>query len=406
MEQLRVAMLSVHSCPQGKLGSRDTGGMNVYVRELACELGCRGHSVDIYTRAHQPGENQTIGLCDRVRIIHLELGETGEMHKLVLYAHLADAACAVESFRRQEGRNYDLIHSHYWLSTWVGNILQSWWHVPHLTMFHTLAAAKNSAGIGEEESDLRLVTEKEVAGRPDRIIAATAGERELLAELCDAERGRISVIPGGVNLALFSPIARDQARRKLGLDHGKIILCVGRLEPLKGLHRLFEAFATLGGAADLKLIVAGGDGDGDPELKSLEHYSRELGIHDSVSFAGPVPQELLPVYYCSADVCVIPSYYESFGLVALESLACGTPVIAARVGGMPDIVLNGRTGYLVEGTTSADFARAIRLFLANSHKQLPPAYIRASVSKFGWPAIADAITEEYYASLRVRKPPR
>ena len=185
-EKLRIAMLSAHSCPVGKLGSKDTGGMNVYICELSEELGKQGHSVDVYTRAHDPADEQIVEIGENARVIHLQAGEIEKIHKLVLYAHLADFACSVENFRKREALNYDLIHSHYWLSGWVGRRIQAWWKVPHITMFHTLGAVKNAIGIGEDEPDLRLVTEAELVKDCHRIIAATDREKEELKGYYDA----------------------------------------------------------------------------------------------------------------------------------------------------------------------------------------------------------------------------
>ena len=399
-QSLRIAMFSVHSCPVGQLGSRDTGGMNVYISELARELGRRGNQVDIYTRAHDPADEQVIDLGDRARVIHLKVGEVERMHKLVLFSHLADMACGTESFRSSNDLEYDLIHSHYWLSGWVGSHLRRWWRVPHITMFHTLAAVKNEIGIGEDEPDLRLAHEADIARDSDRIIAATTGEMEDLVRCCTAPRGKISVVPCGVNLRLFRSAGREAARRRLGLNGGRVVLFVGRVEPLKGIDRLVRAVSRLGPEAGATLLVVGGDDEEQPEVETLRGLSRSLRIEDAVSFVGPVPQEDLPLYYSAADVCVVPSHYESFGLVALESMACGTPVVATPVGSMDTVIQAGRNGCLVKDNAPVTLAGAIAALLSDPVARTgSPESIRQSVADYDWSNIAAAMEEEYRTVL-------
>lgn len=399
-EQLKIAMLSVHSCPLGKLGSKDTGGMSVYIRELAGELGKRGHSVDIYTRAHDPADNRIVELAENVRVIHLQVGELEHIHKLVLYAHLEDLACSVENFRKREGLQYDLIHSHYWLSGWIGKRVSAWWNVPHITMFHTLGAVKNSVGIGEDEPDLRIVTEKELVRDCHRVIAATETEKEELINYYDAAPEKISVVPCGVNPGLFQHMNRGVARQHLGFNGGNIILYVGRIEPLKGLDRLLSAMTSLDTGKELSLVVVGGGDESKDEVVRLQALSRSLNIQDSVIFTGPARHEDLPYYYSAADVCVIPSYYESFGLVALESLSCGTPVVATRVGGIETVLNDGQAGYVARDASATDIANGISALLSRQDGGTATAdLIRASVSRFSWPNVADAIVQEYIAVL-------
>src|SRR4030043_955352 len=180
IERLNIAMISIHSCPLGVLGSRDTGGMNVYIREMARELGKRGHAIDIYTMAHQPQHGPPINLGQNVRIIHLETGVNEDMPKLAIYDHIQRLACGAQDFRKYNQMEYDLLHSHYWLSGLIGKQLQALWHIPHAVMFHTLGAVKNSIGIGEHEPELRIESEREVIGSCHRVIASTGKEKEEL----------------------------------------------------------------------------------------------------------------------------------------------------------------------------------------------------------------------------------
>jgi len=403
-DRLSIAMLSVHSCPVGKLGSKDTGGMSVYIRELARELGKRGHLVDIYTRAHDLREEQIVQLGDKARVIHLQAGEIEPIDKLAVYSHLEDFACSLEDFRASNSLRYDVIHSHYWLSGWVGRRIQRWWDVPHVIMFHTLGAIKNAIGVGESEPALRIMAERELIRDCHRIIAATEKGKGELVSYYDASLEKISVIPCGVNLELFRQLDKEAARRSLGLNGHNILLFVGRIDPLKGIDKLLMALPKLDTRRNLKLLVIGGDEDSQPEVERLQRLSRSLHIQDSVTFAGIVEQKELPLYYSAADVCVIPSYYESFGLVALESLACGTPIVATRVGGIESVVRQGQNGYMVEDNAPLRLADRIAALLSQKGSGMNSAdSIRASVNGFSWSNIAEAIVPEYSAILREYK---
>jgi D-inositol-3-phosphate glycosyltransferase len=392
--QLKIAMLSAHSCPVGNLGARDTGGMSVYIRELASHLGKQGHTVDVYTRAHDPRDPQIVDLGENARLIHLRAGIDEEIHKLALYSHLPDFACNTESFRKNNGLKYELVFSHYWLSSWVGKYLQQWWHVPHITMFHTLGAIKNAIGIGEDEPELRIVTEKEAVKNCQQIIATTEQEKRALIRHYGALPEKISVIPCGVNLELFQPIDKGRARQQLGLTDGKIILFVGRIEPLKGLDQLIRAMPHLPNIRGLKLVIIGGDEYSQHEIERLQGLSSELHLKESVTFRGLIKHEQLPYFYSAADACVVPSYYESFGLVALESLACGTPVVATDVGDLKNIIRQGETGYVLTDNTPQCLADKIALLLSKPPDKKSAFTIRASISRFGWTNISETVVRE------------
>ncbi len=394
MSQLRIAILSVHSCPVGNLGARDTGGMSVYIRELARELGEQGHYVDIYTRAHDPVDSQIVNLGQHARLIHLRAGQEEEIHKLAVYSYLPDFACNLENFRKNNGLQYDLVFSHYWLSGWVGKYLQQWWHVPHIIMFHTLGAVKNAIGIGEDEPELRIVMETDAAKNCHHIIATTERDKQELIRRYGASPGKISVIPCGVNLGLFQPVGKEMAKRQMGLADDKIILFVGRIEPLKGIEQLLKTMPYLKNIQGLRLVIIGGDEYSQPEIEKLQRLSRELHIQDLITFRGLIKHEQLPYFYSAADACVIPSYYESFGLVALEALACGTPVVATDVGNLKNIIRQGETGYVVTDNNPQDLADKIALLLAKPTDTKSALSIRASVERFSWPNIAEAIVRE------------
>ena len=399
-EKLRIAMLSVHSSPIGELGTKNTGGMSVYVREAAQELGSRGHLVDIYTRLNGSGQKQISHLYDNVRLIHLKAGDNGDMSKLALYGHLDDFFKELEKFRDRESVDYDLIHSHYWLSGRVGSWAQERWKVPHVFMFHTVGAVKNSTVGSETEPELRTAIEKNLARKCDRILVATDKERGHLVQHYGACPETIGVVPCGVNLNLFRPLDKIAARKQLGFAQDEsVVLFVGRFAPLKGIDRLLEAMARLKHHQRLRLVIVGGDGNNAPESQRLQGLSRGLSIQDSVNFVGRIEQSMLPPYYSAADVLVVPSHYESFGLVALESLASGTPVVATRVGAMESILREGETGHVVNNGSPRLLANGIETFISGSNG-LSADEVRASVLRFSWANVASAMIDEYAAVLR------
>ena len=398
---LSIAMFSIHSCPVGELGTKDTGGMNVYVRELAGQLGKRGHHVDIYTRVHDPNDPQVIHLNDNARVIHLKAGKNGHMHKLAIYPYLDDFTGALKAFVSRNALQYDLIHSHYWLSGQVGQWAQHRWNAPHMMMFHTLGAVKNTTGVGTKEPLLRIKTEKQMVAHCHRIIAATAREKSELTRFYGAEPRKMSVVPCGVNMDLFRPLDKAQSRNRLGFHPGeKIVLYVGRFAALKGIDRLLKAMTHLRDLTDLKLLIIGGDGDTAPEFIEFKRLSAELGIDDRIMFGGRLEQNELPQYYSAADLLAVPSYHESFGLVALEALACGTPVVATEVGAMDRVIFEGKNGCVVADSRPSSFAGAIRNFVSKPLGEMESvASIRASVSQFNWSDVADAMIADYKSML-------
>jgi D-inositol-3-phosphate glycosyltransferase len=395
-------MLSIHSSPIGELGKKDTGGMSVYVRELARALGKRGHRIDIFTRLQDPTWQRQVQLYENVRLIHLRAGDNGYMPTLALYPYLDDFFLELERFRASEQLHYDLIHSHYWLSGQVGMRLQERWMVPHMFMFHTLGMLKNITVKDEHESELRIVTEKDLVQNCQRILAATEREKEHLLRYYGAHPERVCVVPCGVNLDLFRPIDKKSARSQLGFaDDESIVLYVGRLAPIKGIDRLLQAMTHLKLLKPARLLIVGGDDHHTRESRDLQRLSKKLGIQDAVTFVGRVDHERLPPYYCAADVLVLPSHYETFGLVALEAIASGTPVVATQVGAMETILREGETGSVVASGTPRLLAAGIGKFLAGSWAGvLSAAAIRASVFGFGWNTVASAIIDEYATLLQ------
>ncbi len=394
--KLRIAMLSVHSCPFGELGAENTGGMSVYIRELCKALGRRGHIVDVFTRTHEPIHDQIIEFGQNARLIHFKAGHEEDTNRLKIYPYLSEFSRQVDKFSRQNGYHYDLIHSHYWLSGWVGMQLQQWWDIPHVTMFHTLGAVKNAVDTGIREPEVRIKSEKEIIKDCHRIIAPTGREKDYLINYYNASPETISIIPCGVNLDIFRIIEKEIARNSLGFNGEGIILFVGRIVPIKGIDKLLMALNHLENIERLRLLVIGGDKNCQDEVDRLRRLSKNLKIESSVTFLGLVEQEKLPYFYSAADICVFPSHYESFGLVALESLACGTPVVATDVGGIRSVVRDGETGYIVLDNVPQLLAEKITLALSTPRAKTDASCsIRESVFKFSWSNIAEATLQEY-----------
>jgi D-inositol-3-phosphate glycosyltransferase len=267
-------------------------------------------------------------------------------------------------------------------------------------MFHTVGAVKNNTVGSEKEPELRTATEKHLARDCDRILVATDRERDHLIQHYGASPETIGVVPCGVNLDLFRPLDKAASRRQLGFAQDEsIVLFVGRFAPLKGIDRLMETVAHLQHHKRLRLVIVGGDGLGTPESQNLQRLSRDLGIQNSVTFVGRIEQDNLPPYYSAADVLVVPSHYESFGLVALESLASGTPVVATKVGAMESILRDGETGHVVENGSSRLLANGIETFISRAHPPSADA-IRSTVLRFSWANVASAMLDEYAAVLR------
>jgi D-inositol-3-phosphate glycosyltransferase len=390
---LRIAVLSIHSSPQGPLGTLNTGGMSVYVRELARWLAAAGHRIDIFT--YVSGQRREITLYPGVRLIHLP-GNGGDIAKEQLPNHLQQVFDALEAHRLSQGLSYDLVYSHYWLSGVVGAMAKAHWGCPHLTMFHTLGLLKNKTGSMENEPDNRIAHERKLVHSADGIVVPARKERDNLLLDYYALPEKISVIPCGVNLERFKPQDRTTARAAVGLaPNDPVVLYVGRFVPLKGLDLLLAAVARLKKRlSNLKLLVVGGDGPRSRATLDLIEQSRGLGILSQVWFAGRVEHNDLPDYYNAADLLVVPSHYESFGLVVLEALACGTPVAATRFGAAQTVLQDGRNGAIIDRPDTDSVAEAIhRQLVPPLHKQLSRGQIRKTVAAYDWRRIAASVAE-------------
>ncbi len=282
--------------------------MNIYVSELASHLGRRGHKVDIFTRRQDAARPDVVSWEENVRVIDIAAGPEAKVAKEDVYGLLPEFVRGVAAFRNKTGEDYDLVHSHYWLSGWVGHVLQGLWSVPHVVMFHSLGKAKNRARVSEHEPIHRLEGEREIALNADRVICASHDERELLVRLYGVPSAAMEVVPCGVDLDTFRPRDKRVVRRRLGLPSEPIVLYVGRIEPLKGIDILLRAVAQLGEDMRFWLVIVGGDETSRTEKMELERLAGELGIAGRVIFPGAVEHDVLPLYYSAADVCVVPSY--------------------------------------------------------------------------------------------------
>lgn len=390
-----IAVISVHTSPLALPGTRDSGGLNVYVRELSRQMAQRGHRMDIFTRRNDDATPEVTEIDESTRVVQVAAGPY-RADKYAQRRHLETFRQGVMLFSEENQLQYDLVHSHYWMSGWVGQTLGECWKVPHVTMFHTLAEAKNRHHLGEREPKYRIAGERAVARGADAVIAASESERDTLVEDYSVSPGAISVIPCGVDTDMFRPGDTRAARRSLGLDANvPVLLFIGRIEPLKGIDVLVRASAQLDGK--FQLVVVGGDEKDAMRIHELHTLAEEVGVQGKVVFADAVPHEELARYYNAASICVVPSYYESFGLVALEAMACGVPVIASRVGGLKETVRDGQTGYLVPWRCPEPFAERLDLLLTNEPlRRSLGEEAREVAQRYRWPLIAARVEDVYH----------
>ncbi len=396
---MRIAMLCYHSSPMARLGEREAGGMSVYVRNLAQALGRQGATVDIFTRRHNAGDPPVAAMGEGVRLVHVDAGPPSSVAGPLL-PYLPEFVVGAHAFAMAEGTSYDVAHSHYWLSGLAGLELAPAWGARLAATFHTLAEVKLLADPGAEEPPERSPAERRIVAAADAIVVSDRHERDLLAQHYAAPRSRVTVLPGGVDVDTFRPLDRDEARERLGLAGKRVLLCVGRFDPLKRYDLAVSAAALLRERHDVEVVLVGGDLNNDPEAERLSALAQTLGMDGRVRFAGTVPHDGLPTYYSAADVLLAPSWYESFGLVALEAMACGTPVVAARTGGLASLVRDGETGYLVPLHTPELYADRVEVLLANDG--LRDAMGRAGRSRaeeMGWDAIGRRFAEFYCGLL-------
>jgi D-inositol-3-phosphate glycosyltransferase len=359
-----LAMLSLHTSPLVQPGAGDSGGMNVYVRELACSLAQAGVAVDVFTRRWDDALPEVVDVEPGLRVVHVPAGPA-RLDKDDLPAVVDEFTGGV--LERIRGGQFDAIHANYWLSGLSGHRLKHELELPLVSTFHTLARVK--AETGDPEPQRRVDAETEVVACSDAITASCSAEADDLVAHYGADPARIELVPPGVEHAFFSPGDRGGARAALGLDDDRpVLLFVGRIQPLKGLDVAVHTLAAIvRRRPDAVLVAVGGasGAEGDAEVARVLTLVEDLGLAAHVRFVAPQPHHALSTYYRAADVVIVPSRSESFGLVALEAAACGTPVVAAAVGGLRTLVDDGRTGYLVEGRDPARHAAAVEAVLAD-----------------------------------------
>ncbi|HEX8990736.1 MAG TPA: glycosyltransferase [Anaerolineales bacterium] len=406
---MNIAMLSYHTCPLATLGGKDTGGMNVYVRDLTRELGRLGIHVDVFTRSqdeHVPHVLHDLGYGNRV--VHVPAGPEQPVEKSNLAAYVPEFVEGVKAFAVEKGIHYDVIHSHYWMSGLAAIALsEAWGGVPVIQMFHTLGAMKNRVAQSpdERESAERIAAEKAILACVDRVTVATLAELTQLRFLYKADDRKLEIIPPGVDTSHFYPIPSDEAKQFVGLKpEDRMILFVGRIEPLKGVDTLIRAMACVkmkGLSRPVHLAIIGGEPDVDPdqmtvEMARLQGLSDDLSMGRTVVFLGKRGQDTLPYYYSAAEVLVMPSHYESFGMVALEAMACGTPVIASDVGGLGFLVQDGETGFTIPDGEPDTICEKLALLLGDPTLRHRMGRRAAEVAlSYAWPKIARQIVAVY-----------
>ncbi len=402
----RIATVSVHTSPLEQPGTGDAGGLNVYVVEVAKRLAERGVEVDIFTRAVSRDQPQVAELAPGVLVRHLAAGPFEDLDKSDLPGQLCQFT--FELLRTEAAHapgRYDLVHGHYWLSGQVGAVAKERWGVPLVQSMHTLGRVKNAAlAVGDAaEPDVRLRGEAEVVASADRLVANTEDEARQLIGYYAADPSRVAVINPGVDLSVFRPGSQRAARRQLGLPaDGVVLVFAGRVQPLKAPDVVLHAAARLladfpGLAGQLTVAFVGGpSGTGRNDPDSLLELASRLGLGDQVRLEPPCPQAELAQWYRAATVVMVPSYSESFGLVAMEAQACGTPVVAAAVGGLRTAVRHGYSGILVDSRDPGHYARAVReLIEAPTRLASLAVGAREHASRFGWSATVDSLLQLY-----------
>jgi D-inositol-3-phosphate glycosyltransferase len=410
----RVCVLSLHTSPLEQPGTGDAGGMNVYIEQTARRMAERGVAVEIFTRATSSEQPPVVELAPGVSVRHVSAGPFEGLSKDELPSQLcAFTAGVLRAEARHEPGYYDVVHSHYWLSGQAGWLARDRWGVPLVHSAHTLAKVKNAmlADGDTPEPKARVIGEEQVVAEADRLVGNTEIETRQLVELYDADPRRTVTIPPGVDLGLFTPGERAAARAGLGLAGDAVVLAfVGRIQPLKAPDVLLHAAARLlekarhrdgAGWRELRrrlvvLVVGGPSGSGLAEPAALRKLAADLGIADVVRFLRPLPREGLAEVYRAADVVAVPSHNESFGLVALEAQACGTPVVAAEVGGLPVAVSHGHSGLLVPGHGADEWADALAgVALRPDRRAALSTGAVAHARRFSWDRTTDALLDTY-----------
>lgn len=406
----RIALISVHGDPAIEIGKEEAGGQNVYVRQVGEALAQLGWQVDMFTRKVSTEQDTIVQHRPNCRTIRLEAGAVEFVPRDNLFGNLPEFVGNFLKFQRENGITYPLIHTNYWLSSWVGMQLKKIQGSKQVHTYHSLGAVKyNTIKTIPLIASTRLAVEKEILETAERIVATSPQEKEHMRSLVST-KGNIDIIPCGTDIEQFGCISQQAARVKLGLNpEDKVVMYVGRFDPRKGIETLVRAVgkSQFRGDKHLKLIIGGGSRPGQSdgmERERIEGIVHELGMSDFTIFTGRLSQEILPSYYAAADVCVVPSHYEPFGLVAIEAMASNTPVVASDVGGLQFTVVPEETGLLAPPQDEDAFAVAIDRILANPQwrDQLGKAGRKRVESKFSWNGVATQLSELYTQLLQLK----
>lgn len=402
-----IALISDRADPAAEVVQQDVGGQNVYVRNVGEALAKLGWQVDMFTRKVNPNEPKIVQHSPYCRTIRLSAGPEEFIPKNDLFAYMPEFLEAFLNFQSKEGTNYPLVHTNYWLSGWVGLQLQELRNIQLVHTHHSLGIVKyQAAGFQPPIGETRLAMEKQILEQANCVVATSPQEQEALRKLV-SETGQIQVISGGTDISNFRLLSKTQARLKLGFDQTEhIVLYVGRFDPRKGVETLLQACANCQAKAHLnfRLVIAGGEdphSEGDREEERIKLLAQELKLTENILFTGRLDHDILPFYYAAADVCVVPSYYEPFGLVAIEAMACGTPVVASNVGGLKFTVIPEETGLLVPPHDIAGFSAAIDRILTDdvwAKKMRKQASLRVR-QNFSWAWVAGQLSDLYRCLL-------
>ncbi|NJP10568.1 MAG: glycosyltransferase family 1 protein [Leptolyngbyaceae cyanobacterium RU_5_1] len=406
-----VSLISVHGDPSAEIGKEEAGGQNVYVRQVGEALSRQGWRVDMFTRRSDPDQPAVVQHNERCRTIRITAGAQAFIPRDELFEYLPTFVQGFLKFQRQSGSQCRVIHTNYWLSSWVGMQLKKMLPVSQVHTYHSLGAVKyQSIPTVPLVASTRLEVEKNCLETAERIVATSPQERDHMRSLVST-KGNIDIIPCGTDVTHFGSVSREEGRQKLGIaPDKKVILYVGRFDPRKGIETLVRAVgrSSIRERGHLKLIIGGGSRPGQSdglERERIEDIVAELGIGNITQFPGRLSPAELPNYYAAADVCVVPSHYEPFGLVAIEAMACGTPVIASNVGGLQFTVVSEGTGLLVPPKDDAAFAMAIDRILMNPdwQQQLGQSARQHVEEKFSWDGVASQLGDLYLRLMESSK---
>lgn len=398
-----IALISDHADPAAAIGAEEAGGQNVYVRQVGEKLAALGWQVDMFTRKSNADEPMIVQHSPYCRTIRLQAGPERFIPREQLFAYMPEFIQSFQAWQSERGISYPLIHTNYWLSAWVGLELKKHSQIQLVHTYHSLAAVKyNAIDPRPAIAATRLRVEQQILEQASCVVATSPQEQESLRQLV-SHRGNIEMIPCGTDTDNFHLISKTEARAKLGLDlQEKIVLYVGRFDPRKGIETFVRSCEKLKANyfQRFKLVMVGGSShersDGE-ERARIEKIVQEVGLSEQTLFAGQIGHDRLPLYYAAADVCVIPSHYEPFGLVAIESMACGTPVVASDVGGLRFTVLPEETGLLVPPKDTDAFAKAIQRILSD---ELGARKLRRQASanvsqRFSWTGVGIQLSDLY-----------